>query len=588
MKKNNLYIRVLSVFFLFLCFFGFLTYHFSRTVLIETEEQRQKLILDTSFAHIEDKVTINARWFKFLATASYVERLAKSDNSQESTEEAQSRLMSIRNFFPSIVDLEVKNIYGKTIFQTCDESQRDYTHTSSPVLDGTLFTSVRDNQNGQNFVYMSAIIYSHESKRALGSLGFFISFEAFLQRINAQTQTKSYVISSEFMPLFLSEKDREEVKALDFRSIIRKPHGRIAFLDSVKDKAFFVRYMPSTDWYIVSVVSEEVLSKPLERLNNYFALAFVASLFLAALFAYAIVRHINNNFVKDIEEDEFECFEGIKANEFAADEFEVEACEAQESLPKEGEADEPQVGHKDFVPEENEEKKEEQVEILPKESKEPVSPKEALKPEKAVESPAEEPAEKTVQAEAMQVEAAPTLEKEPSDGFEGLTEKALELVDKDFEEKTAKSANKQSVEKIDEKDLSEGASSSGLPLHGMHVLVAEDNEINQLIIQDILEQFGCVVHLANNGAEAVLFVEEKHVDIILMDIQMPVMDGLTAARSLQKNPECKDIPIVAMTAHALESDKEESREAGMCDHVTKPVDPEHLLAVLQKCLEKEE
>jgi len=123
-----------------------------------------------------------------------------------------------------------------------------------------------------------------------------------------------------------------------------------------------------------------------------------------------------------------------------------------------------------------------------------------------------------------------------------------------------------------------------LPLEGLHILVAEDNEINQLIAKEILEQFGCVVYLVGNGIEAISLVSQTSVDAILMDIQMPLMDGLSAATTLKQSPQYAHIPIIAMTAHALESDKERSLKIGMQDHITKPIDPMLLLRTLQKVL----
>jgi CheY-like chemotaxis protein len=117
-------------------------------------------------------------------------------------------------------------------------------------------------------------------------------------------------------------------------------------------------------------------------------------------------------------------------------------------------------------------------------------------------------------------------------------------------------------------------------LAGRHILVAEDNEINQIIIREILEKAGFVVDMADNGRQALEMARDHPYDLIFMDIQMPEMDGLTATREIRKNPSLADLPIVAMTAHAMMGDKEKSLEAGMNDHVTKPIDVDDVYARL--------
>ncbi len=116
----------------------------------------------------------------------------------------------------------------------------------------------------------------------------------------------------------------------------------------------------------------------------------------------------------------------------------------------------------------------------------------------------------------------------------------------------------------------------------LNILLVEDNEINQEIALEVLKDMGCTVTLAVNGAEAVGSFELGSFDLILMDIQMPVMDGITAAKNIRasKHPRAKDIPIVAMTAHAMTGDKEKSLEAGMNAHITKPIDIKELYNAL--------
>ncbi len=117
-------------------------------------------------------------------------------------------------------------------------------------------------------------------------------------------------------------------------------------------------------------------------------------------------------------------------------------------------------------------------------------------------------------------------------------------------------------------------------LSGLRVLLVEDNEVNQQVAQEILEGAGMEVSLANNGREALSAVQEGVFDVVLMDVQMPVMDGYEATRAIRKDPRWKDLPIIAMTAHAMAGDREKSIEAGMNDHVSKPIDPEALFQSL--------
>ncbi|BCS96605.1 hypothetical protein DSLASN_22370 [Desulfoluna limicola] len=118
---------------------------------------------------------------------------------------------------------------------------------------------------------------------------------------------------------------------------------------------------------------------------------------------------------------------------------------------------------------------------------------------------------------------------------------------------------------------------------GARVLLVEDNEINQQIAREMLEDAGLVVTIAGDGRQAVETMKKGQFDTVLMDIQMPVMDGYTATREIRKlSPAIRDIPIIAMTAHAMAGDREKSLEAGMNDHVSKPIDAEELLNTLSR------
>ena len=117
-------------------------------------------------------------------------------------------------------------------------------------------------------------------------------------------------------------------------------------------------------------------------------------------------------------------------------------------------------------------------------------------------------------------------------------------------------------------------------LAGSRILIAEDNEINQLIACEYLKEAGFVYSIANNGAEAVSMAEQNDYDLILMDIQMPEMDGLTAAGIIRSKKKFDHIPILAMTANAMQSDRERSLKAGMDDHITKPFIPDLMLETI--------
>ena len=119
-------------------------------------------------------------------------------------------------------------------------------------------------------------------------------------------------------------------------------------------------------------------------------------------------------------------------------------------------------------------------------------------------------------------------------------------------------------------------------LRGMRVLVAEDNKINQMIIEALLSNAGVDVTVVNNGIEALETLRGNNFDIILMDIQMPEMDGLTATIQIRSDPRYDDLPILAMTANAGAEHKAESMKAGMTEFLTKPVNVEKLYSALIK------
>jgi PAS domain S-box-containing protein len=118
------------------------------------------------------------------------------------------------------------------------------------------------------------------------------------------------------------------------------------------------------------------------------------------------------------------------------------------------------------------------------------------------------------------------------------------------------------------------------PVQGAEILLVEDNEINQQVASELLEQAGFRIDIANHGQEAIDCLQEKEYDCVLMDVQMPVMDGFTATATLREDERFKDLPILAMTANATMEDKANSLAHGMNDHIAKPINP----AILFKAL----
>ncbi len=140
----------------------------------------------------------------------------------------------------------------------------------------------------------------------------------------------------------------------------------------------------------------------------------------------------------------------------------------------------------------------------------------------------------------------------------------------------------------EESRLSSGAAVTASPLNAAaRILLVEDNLINQQVAVGILKKFGLRTQLADNGQEAINALRAEAFDLVLMDIQMPVMDGITAVKTI-RDPASgmahRDLPIIAMTAHAVTGDSEIGIAAGFSDYLTKPIDPALLHAVLRRWL----
>ncbi|MCL4432772.1 MAG: ATP-binding protein [Epsilonproteobacteria bacterium] len=142
-----------------------------------------------------------------------------------------------------------------------------------------------------------------------------------------------------------------------------------------------------------------------------------------------------------------------------------------------------------------------------------------------------------------------------------------------------RAASDESSQKTTQSDI------SSLPSHKQwHILLVEDNDLNQLVASERLKQMGITCSIANNGLEAVEMVQKETFDAILMDMQMPVMDGLTATKEIRKLNGFADLPIIALSAAVLQDDLTLAQEAGMNDFVAKPIDKVVLQNVLSKWL----
>jgi CheY-like chemotaxis protein len=119
---------------------------------------------------------------------------------------------------------------------------------------------------------------------------------------------------------------------------------------------------------------------------------------------------------------------------------------------------------------------------------------------------------------------------------------------------------------------------------GARILVVEDTALNQMLMDELLAAVGFVVEFAENGQVALQKVTSTSYDLVLMDMQMPVMDGITATREIRKRPELANLPIIAMTANAMREDSERCLASGMNDYITKPILLDDLWTVLHRWL----
>jgi CheY-like chemotaxis protein/HPt (histidine-containing phosphotransfer) domain-containing protein len=132
--------------------------------------------------------------------------------------------------------------------------------------------------------------------------------------------------------------------------------------------------------------------------------------------------------------------------------------------------------------------------------------------------------------------------------------------------------------------LNDDITPGDIDLSNYRVLLVEDNKINQKVAVGILKKSGIKIDLAQDGQEAVNSVKNSSYNVVLMDIQMPVLDGLEACRQIRLDDRFKELPVIAMTAHAMKGDRELCISSGMNDYISKPIDPDQLILVLAKWL----
>ena len=116
------------------------------------------------------------------------------------------------------------------------------------------------------------------------------------------------------------------------------------------------------------------------------------------------------------------------------------------------------------------------------------------------------------------------------------------------------------------------------------ILIVEDTEDNRQIVRDLMESVGYELLEAEDGAAGVRMAAEYRPDLILMDIQLPVLDGYEASRRIKADPDLRRIPIIAVTSYALSGDEAKTREAGCDSYIAKPFSPRHLLAKINELL----
>ncbi len=116
------------------------------------------------------------------------------------------------------------------------------------------------------------------------------------------------------------------------------------------------------------------------------------------------------------------------------------------------------------------------------------------------------------------------------------------------------------------------------------ILLVEDNPVNRRLVEFLLKSKGYEVWWSSSAPEAFKLLKERHPDLILIDIQLPEMDGLTATKHLKADPETRDIPVIAVTSYAMKGDEDKAREAGCNGYIAKPLDKDAFLQMVAKTL----
>ena len=142
--------------------------------------------------------------------------------------------------------------------------------------------------------------------------------------------------------------------------------------------------------------------------------------------------------------------------------------------------------------------------------------------------------------------------------------------------------------RADEQSSPHGKENIGIPhsIRGAKILLVEDNKINQMVAQELLKVEGFETTVAENGRIALEILETQKFDLVLMDVQMPVMDGFEATKAIREDERFRNIPVLAMTANAMAGARELSLESGMNDHIAKPIEPKVLYSALAKWIRK--
>jgi CheY-like chemotaxis protein len=113
-------------------------------------------------------------------------------------------------------------------------------------------------------------------------------------------------------------------------------------------------------------------------------------------------------------------------------------------------------------------------------------------------------------------------------------------------------------------------------------LLVEDNRVNQIVASGILKKLGYSVDLAENGERAIAALTNRHYDMVLMDCQMPILDGYETTRIIRRNPDWKTLPIIAITANVMQGDRDDCLASGMNDYITKPYNRADLKSIIER------